>query len=68
MASAGGPGSRLVVTYGEGSFAPTTAAERTRQAGFTSCEELGLDEVWRRYLPDDPHPNAWISKVGIAVV
>ena len=68
MARAGGAGSRLVFTFGDGSFAPDTAAERTRRAGFSSCEELGLDEVWQRYLPGDPHPYAGVSKLGTATV
>jgi hypothetical protein len=55
-------------TFGHGSFDPDTAAERTRRAGFTTCEELGLDEVWRRYLPGEPHPKAWVSRVGTATV
>jgi methyltransferase (TIGR00027 family) len=62
------PESRAVFTHGEGSFAPSTAAERARQAGFRSCEELGLDEVWRRYLPGEPPPGASISKVATAIV
>jgi methyltransferase (TIGR00027 family) len=68
MARAGGPGSRVGFTFGDGSFAPDTAAGRTARAGFTSCDELGLDDVWRRYLPGEPHPNAWVSRVGTAFV
>jgi methyltransferase (TIGR00027 family) len=68
MARAAGPGTRVVLTYGEGSFAPSTVFERTRAAGFPSCEELGLDDVWRRYLQGAPHPAASISKVATAVV
>lgn len=68
MTRVGGARSRLGFTFGHGSFDPDTAAERTRRAGFTTCEELGLDEVWRRYLPGEPHPNAWVSRVGTAAV
>jgi hypothetical protein len=68
MASEGGPRSRLVFTYGEGSFDPDTAAERTRRAGFRSCQELGGDEVWRRYLPGEPYAGAFVMKLGIAIV
>jgi methyltransferase (TIGR00027 family) len=68
MASEGGPRSRLAFTFGEGSFAPDTAEERTRRAGFSSCEELAGDELWRRYLPGEPHPHAFVMKVGTAVV
>lgn len=24
--------------------------------------------LWRRYLPGDPHPNAWVVKLGVATV
>jgi methyltransferase (TIGR00027 family) len=68
MASEGGPRSRLVFTFGEGTFEPDTAAARTRRAGFSSCEEIAGDELWRRYLPGDPHPNAFVMKVGTAIV
>jgi O-methyltransferase involved in polyketide biosynthesis len=33
---------------------------------FGSCEELAGDELWRRYLPGDPHPNARAMKIGVA--
>jgi methyltransferase (TIGR00027 family) len=68
MASEGGPGSRLAFMFGQGSFDPDTAAARTRRAGFSSCEEIAGDELWRRYLPGDPHPNAFVMKVATAIV
>ena len=68
MAHSGGSQSRLVFTSGEGAFRPETAAVCAKRAGFASCEEIGLDEVWRRYLPGEPHPGAWVSKVGTAIV
>jgi methyltransferase (TIGR00027 family) len=68
MANAGGPRSQLVFTFGQGSFEPETAAERTRRTGFSSCEEIAGDELWRRYLPGDPHPIAWVMKIGTAMV
>ena len=66
MASGGASGSRAVLTYGEGSFAPDTAEERARRAGFGAVGELGGDALWRRYLPGEPHPNAWVTKVATA--
>jgi methyltransferase (TIGR00027 family) len=68
MAGEGGPRSRLVFTYGEGTFDPDTAAERTRRAGFSSCQELGGDELWRRYLPGEPYVGAFLMKLGLAIV
>lgn len=67
MAKEGGPRSRVVFTFGEGTFDPETATERARRAGFASCEELGGDELWRRYLTDPPHPHAFAMKLGVAV-
>jgi methyltransferase (TIGR00027 family) len=68
MASAGGTGTRVAFTYAEATFDPETAAIRTRRAGFSSSEELAGDALWRRYLPGDPHPNAFVTRVGTAVV
>lgn len=68
MAHIGGPGSRLIFTFGHGTFDPETASERMRRMGFTACEELGFDELWRRYLPGEPHENAWIARLGVARV
>jgi len=68
MASQGGARSRLVFTYGESSFDPETAAERTRRAGFTSCQELAGDELWRRYLPGEPYAGASVMRLGLAIV
>lgn len=68
MASVGGPGSLLAFTFGVGIFEPDTASEVTRRAGFSACEESAGDELWRRYLPGEPHPNAFVMKVGKAVV
>jgi hypothetical protein len=56
-----------VFTYGEDSFYPHTAAARARDAGFLSCEEIGGDDAWRRYLPGEPHPNAFVTKLGTAL-
>ena len=63
----GGPRSRLVFTYLDGSFDPDTAGHVAR-AGFASCTELSGDALWRRYLPGEPHPNAWVMKIGTATV
>lgn len=68
MAKAGGPGGRVVFTFGAFTFDPETAAERARRAGFTSCEEHGGDDLWRRYLPGEPPPTAFVMKLGLAVV
>jgi methyltransferase (TIGR00027 family) len=68
MAHAGGPRTRVVFTFGEGSFDPETAAQRTRRAGFTACDELAGDALWRRYLPGEPHPHAGLMRVGVALV
>ncbi len=63
---AGGPGSRLVFTAHEDAFAPETAEQRMRRHGFTNCVEVGLDALWSRWLPTEPHPYAHVSRVGVA--
>jgi hypothetical protein len=65
MAREGGPRSRLVFTYGNGTFDPDTAAGR---AGFSSCQELGGDELWRRYLRAEAYSGASRMKLGLAIV
>jgi methyltransferase (TIGR00027 family) len=67
MEGAGGAGSRLVFTFAQIGFETDTATERTRRAGFRSCEEVAGDDLWRRYLPGDPHPNAWVTRIGTAI-
>jgi methyltransferase (TIGR00027 family) len=64
MVRAGGPGTRLVLTCGHGG----AVLERARRAGFTAAEDHGCDALWRRYLPGEPHENAWVSRLGTAVV
>jgi methyltransferase (TIGR00027 family) len=68
MASAGGSHSRLVFTFGQVGFETDPATDRTRRAGFRSCEEIAGDDLWRRYLPGEPHPNAWVTRIGTAIV
>jgi len=67
MATAGGPRSRVVFTFADEEYLGQEGmAARTRRCGFTSCEDIAGDALWRRYLPGDPHPNAWVTKVGLA--
>ncbi len=68
MASEGGPRTRVAFTFGEGTFATETSAERTLRAGFSVCEEVGGDELWRRYLGGEPHANAFVMKLATAIV
>jgi O-methyltransferase involved in polyketide biosynthesis len=42
------------------------AAENTQR--FLDLPFFRSDEVWRMYLTGEPHPNAWIAKVGLAIV
>ena len=68
MARAGGPGSRVVFDFSSFLFDPESAAERTRRHGFTACEEVAFDELWRRHLPGEPHENAWVVRAAVARV
>ena len=40
----------------------------SERCGFASCEDVAGDDLWRRYPPGEPHPNAWLTKVGLATV
>jgi hypothetical protein len=53
-------GSRVVFDIGASFFAPATIGEHVVRAGFSSCESYGGDELWRRYLPGEPHPAAGV--------
>jgi methyltransferase (TIGR00027 family) len=67
IASAGGQGSRVAFTFADEAFlGDEPMAARTKRCGFASCEAIGSDDLWRRYLPGEPHPNAWLTKVGLA--
>jgi methyltransferase (TIGR00027 family) len=69
MARTGGPRSRVAFTFADAAFfGKETAAARTSRCGFASCEEMAGDDLWRRYLPGEPHPHAWVMKVGLATV
>lgn len=69
MAHAGGPGSRVAFTFADETVTGTeNMTARTRRCGFASCEEVSGDALWRRYLSGEPHPNAWVMKVGLAKV
>jgi O-methyltransferase involved in polyketide biosynthesis len=66
MASASRVGARVVFTFGEANLEPVPAAERVRRAGFTSFEDVGLDDVWRSLLAGEPHEAASHARVGVA--
>jgi methyltransferase (TIGR00027 family) len=66
MATAGGPRTRVVMTYADPSF--DTSAERLPRNGFAFDEELAGDALHRRYLPGEPHPFAHVVRIGTARV
>lgn len=69
MAAAGGARSRVAFTFADESIGDTEKmASRVARCGFASLEEASGDALWRRYLPGEPHPNAWAMKVGLASV
>lgn len=69
MATAGGPRSRVAFTFADEAHLGTEdMAVRTKRCGFGSFESLAGDALWRRYLPGDPPPTAWVMKVGLAIV
>ena len=69
MATAGGPRSRVAFTFADEAHLGTeTMVVRTKRCGFTSLEAVAGDALWRRYLPGEPPPTAWVTKVGLATV
>ncbi len=68
MAGAGGAGGRVVFDFGSFLFDPDDAATVVRRHGFAVFEESGFDDLWRRYLPGEPHENAWVARMGVARV
>lgn len=67
MATAGGPRSRVAFTFADEAHLGTEAmAVRTKRCGFASLEDVAGDDLWRRYLPGEPPPTAWVMKVGLA--
>jgi methyltransferase (TIGR00027 family) len=65
VARACGPGSTVGFEFVEG-VDKVRADTRIRGLGFTRWEEVGFDTLWRRYLPGEPHPNAFFLKIGFA--
>lgn len=65
MATVGASGTRVVFDVGASFFGPETVTDHALRAGFTSCEAHGADELWRRYLPGDPHPAAWVFRMAV---
>lgn len=68
MAGAGGRGSRAVFDFGGFLFDPEGAEVVVRRSGFSGFEESGFDDLWRRYLPGEPHENAWVARMGVTRV
>lgn len=68
MVRAGGKGSRAVFECGPSVFEPETILACVRRAGFSACEEVGFEELWRRYLPGEPQENAPLVRLAVATV
>ena len=68
MATAGGAGSRVAFDHGDAPFAPETTLDFVRRHGFTACEEVAYDALWRRHLPGEPHEGAGYCRATVASV
>lgn len=68
MARVGGAGTRLSFDFGRPRFDAGEIEARVARAGFAECQDIGLDEVWRRYLPGEPHEHAWVARMAVASV
>src|ERR1035437_3719140 len=65
MARAGGKGSRAVFECGPAVFEPESVLDVVRRAGFTACEEVGFEELWRWYLPVEPHETVALVRLVV---
>jgi methyltransferase (TIGR00027 family) len=68
MARLGGPGSRLVFTFGLGRFDPETPLGRLQRNGFTACDETGYNAIARRYWSTEPFAHEEVARIGCATV
>ena len=66
MAQVGGPGARVAFTHAEGSFGSETGSARLARLGYHLDHDDTGESLWRRYLPGEPHPNAWAMRLGVA--
>ena len=66
LAGLGGAGSQVVFDVGTRFFHPETVVDHATRAGFASCASHGGDELWRRYLPGEPHAAASSFRVAVA--
>ncbi len=56
-------GTRLVFTSAEATFSPDTSDIATARMGWETCEEIGLDDAWRRYWRTEPYEYARVSRI-----
>jgi methyltransferase (TIGR00027 family) len=68
MARVGGAGTRAAFEFAATLFEPETAEAWTRRNGFTSCRDVGCDELWRRHLRGEPPPFASVCRMGEALI
>ena len=66
IASHAGPAGSVVFDFGARFFAAESVDAHVTRAGFASCRSHGCDELWRRYLPGEPHPAAWVARLAVA--
>jgi methyltransferase (TIGR00027 family) len=66
MAEQGGRGSRLTFECAADAFAPATASDVVRAAGFTGAEETSYSALWERWLPGPAHENAALVRAVVA--
>jgi methyltransferase (TIGR00027 family) len=69
MATAGGPRSRVALSFAdERHLGLEATASRAKRCGFGAWEEIAGDALWRKHLSGDPPPTAWVVKMGLATV
>lgn len=68
MASAGAASSRVAFDFAPIAFGDESPEARTRRLGFSRFEQVGYDELWRRYLRSEPNEHASVACIGVAFV
>jgi methyltransferase (TIGR00027 family) len=66
MRRVGGDNARVVFDMTDALFDPSTPEQFAKDAGFQHLSSVGFEELWRRYLPGEPHPNNSIVRLATA--
>ncbi|MBL8742499.1 MAG: class I SAM-dependent methyltransferase [Myxococcales bacterium] len=66
MRQLGEAGVRVVFDINDALLDPSTPEQFAKDAGFSGLSAVRFDDLWRRYLPGDPHPNSAVVSLATA--